>query len=142
MSLMRQFLITEEKIVLRPYKDIFGFTSIGIGRNLDTTGISLAEAYQLLDNDIERCTIACRKNFPWFDDLSPVRRDFMVMMVFQLGISRTLEFHRMLAAMAAGDYNEAANQIENSLWAKQTGRRVRKMAFLLRSNSYGPETKA
>lgn len=142
MSRLRDWLIRQERIVLRPYKDIFGFTTIGIGRNLDTNGISLAEAYALLDNDIERCTTACRKNFAWFDELTPVRADAMIAIVFQLGITRVLEFHRMLAAMAAGDYAEAANQIENSLFARQTGRRAREIAMMLRANAYGPETKA
>lgn len=142
MSKVRQMLVRYESVSLRPYKDINGFTSIGIGRNLDTTGISLSEAYALLDNDIERCTIAAQKNIPCFGELTAARQDVIVMMIFQLGLSRTLEFHRFLSALAIGDYAEAANQIRNSLFAKQTPKRALDLAFLMQSGEYSPEAKA
>ena len=42
-----------EGVVLQAYECSAGYTSIGIGRNLDTRGITEDEAMYLLNNDIE-----------------------------------------------------------------------------------------
>ena len=50
--LIRSRLKDFEGVVLQAYECSAGYTSIGIGRNLDTRGITEDEAMYLLNNDI------------------------------------------------------------------------------------------
>ena len=50
---LRDQLIIDEGLRLRPYRDSVGKLTIGVGRNLDDVGISNDEAMVLLDHDIE-----------------------------------------------------------------------------------------
>ena len=54
-------------------------------------------------------------------------------MCFQLGRTKTAKFYKMFDAIRKKDYYEAANQMEDSLWAKQhTPRRARELAHKMR----------
>ena len=50
---MREMLIANEGLSLKVYKCTAGANSIGVGRNLDSRGISEDEAMLMLNNDIE-----------------------------------------------------------------------------------------
>jgi lysozyme len=60
------------------------------------------------------------------------RRGALIDMAFNLGAGIT-KFHKMLEALLAGDFGEAASQMLNSLWAKQVGSRAMELASLMRS---------
>lgn len=113
-SLLKDF----EGLVLKPYKDTVGKTSIGWGRNLDDVGISHEEATAMLTHDIERATAQARR-FEWFDGLDAVRQDVVVMMVFNIGIGNFEKFKNLIRAIESKEWNTAAYELFNSLWAKQ-----------------------
>ena len=52
-DLIRSRLKDFEGVVLKAYECSQGYTSIGVGRNLDSRGITEDEAMYLLKNDIE-----------------------------------------------------------------------------------------
>ncbi len=52
---IKEQLVRHEGLGLKPYRCPAGKLTIGYGRNLDDTGISKAEAYELLSNDIRCC---------------------------------------------------------------------------------------
>ena len=125
-------LRTEEGFRAKPYRDQFGNLTIGYGRNLDDHGISEAEAAILLANDVEVAATLCRTRFAWYDGLSANRRRALTDMAFNMGIPKLLGFHQMLAAFAAGDFDKAAAEAENSLWFHQVGTRGPRLAALIR----------
>jgi len=86
----------------------------------------------LLDNDIEVATNHCRR-FPWFANLNPIRQEALVNMVFNLGWAKFNTFVNMIAALENRDYNEAAKQMLDSLYAQQVGSRARELAEQIRS---------
>ena len=53
---LRDALIRDEGVRLKPYRDSVGKLTIGVGRNLDDKGLTRAEAEALLDNDIRDVT--------------------------------------------------------------------------------------
>lgn len=53
-----------------------------------------------------------------FDELDSERQDVVIDMSFNLGKPRFSKFSKMLAALQAGDYDEAANQILDSKAAR------------------------
>lgn len=59
--------------------------------------------------------------------------DLLAEMVFQLGFSGTKKFKKFIAALKVSDYNEAAAQIIDSNWYRQTPNRVKQHVKTLRS---------
>ena len=52
LSTAKKLLIHQEGLKLKPYRDIRGILTIGVGRNLETSGIRESEALNMLANDI------------------------------------------------------------------------------------------
>jgi lysozyme len=122
----------DEGLRLKPYLDSVGVLTIGIGRNLQDVGITKAEAYMLLGADIDTACGVLDRNLPWWRDLSEARQRAVVNMCFNLGITRLLGFSKALAALKAGQYEEAARQFLDSRWATQVGQRAQRIAELIR----------
>jgi len=127
---LKGLLIAHEGMVLKPYKDTEGYTTIGVGRCLDTTGISKQEAMVLLENDIAKSEEQAR-TFPWYKDLNEARQDVVISMIFNLGLNGFRKFKRMIAAIEHGDYAEAGNQMLNSQWSIQVGNRSLELAQMM-----------
>lgn len=116
---------------LKPYRCTAGKLSIGYGRNLDDVGITDEEAEYLLMHDIERAEKDTEK-LPCYKKLNQTRKDVLIEMVFNMGLPRVLGFKKMLAALDAGDYSEAANQALDSKWARDVGERANRLAYFMR----------
>ena len=136
MSKIESMLIEHESMVLHAYEDTVGSVSIGVGRNLDSLGISKDEALYMLANDIKRCQDEVSGAFPWFADLSPVRQDVMVMLCFNLGLTRLRGFRRALGHMKVGSYCEAADEFLRSKWAGQVGNRAVVLTNMITQDKY------
>ena len=100
---------------------LIGKLTVGYGRNLTDRGISHDEAEMMLANDLNIATAEARSAFDWFDRLDPVRQDFIVMMIFNIGVPRLKGFKKMLAAIEAQDWGQAGAELVDSTWAKQVG---------------------
>lgn len=129
---LEQQLITHEDLRLKPYRCTAEKLTIGVGRNLDDNGISKAEAMTMLRNDILAVRFSLEKVLPCFLALSPRRRMALIDMCFNLGLPRFLQFKQMLAAVVAGDFNRAAEEMLASAWANQVGQRARTLATMMR----------
>lgn len=129
---LKALLMRHEGLSLRVYKDSQGLDTIGFGRCLETVGISEAEAMIMLDNDIAKVVAYCRQAFTWFNSLDDSRQNVVCSMVFNLGALGFSEFKKMIAALAAKDFDEAANQMLLSKWAAQVGPRATELAQMMR----------
>jgi lysozyme len=121
-------LIRDEGIRLHPYRDTVGKLTIGIGRNLDDIGITREEAIMLLQNDIATAKDQLLLQLPWVMELDDARRDALINMTFNLGIGHLLGFKKFLAALRAGDYQVASQEMLDSTWAQQVGPRAHRLA--------------
>ena len=72
-----------EGLRLQPYLDTVGKMTVGYGHNLDDRGISLAVAELMLKEDYEEAEKQAQ-NLVWFDELTNVRQDVVIMMIFNL----------------------------------------------------------
>jgi len=86
-------LVKHEGLRTKPYEDTTGHLSIGVGRNLDSLGLSHDEIYYMLKNDIRRC-------------------------------------------METDDFEEAADEFLDSLWATQVGQRAVEITYMIRYGEY------
>lgn len=129
----------DEGEVLHEYKDHLGFSTIGVGRLIDKRkggGISKEESAYLLSNDIMRFSIELDKKIPWWKSLDDARRGVLLSMAFQMGVDGLLGFKNTLAMIQKGDYNGAAAGMLNSLWARQTPERAKRMSEQMKSGEW------
>ena len=118
------------------YKDHLGYETIGVGRCLKQgvgLGLTHDEVDYLLMNDINRCLEELDAAFPWFKDLTEIRREAMINLCFNLGLTRLRKFEKALAAMSIHNYEEAANEFLDSRWAKQVGNRAQEVTEMIRT---------
>jgi len=125
---LKDQLILHEGLELKSYTCSAGYITLGVGRNVEELGITEDEARYLLDNDILRVTKELDNAMPWWRDMSEVRQRIVVDMVFNLGMSRFLNFKNAINAMQEEDWPEAAAQMLDSKWADQVGQRSHRLA--------------
>jgi lysozyme len=101
-----------------PGSYVVGHPTIGIGRALDTNGLSDLEADFLLSDDVTTAQGELSK-YMWYLKADPVRQGVLEQLAFNLGITNLLTFRLMLAAVADQDWNEAGVQLLHSRWASQ-----------------------
>lgn len=118
-----------------PYKDSKGLWSGAIGRCFETNPLTGGEWKYLLDNGhlalsiteagatwlMEQQIIAirgqCMRMFDFWPDLNDVRRDVIVELCYQMNITGVLRFSKMLEAIRANNFKQAALEGLNSKWA-------------------------
>jgi lysozyme len=128
-SIIKQ-LRRDEGEVLHAYQDHLGYWTIGVGRLIDKLrggGITKEESAYLLQNDIEKRLDALKKRISWFDNLDYARQGVLLNMAFQMGVEGLLSFHTTLKCIEDGKYEDAAENMARSLWAKQTPDRANRM---------------
>ena len=128
---LEEQLVRDEREVLHAYPDSEGYLTIGVGTCIDARagcGITRDESRYLLRNRIAIAEQAVAEKLPWTNDLDPVRRAVLENMAFNEGIAHLLDFQKMLTALAARDYETAAAEMLDSLWAKEVGDRAHRLA--------------
>ncbi len=113
-----------EGLRLKPYTDTVGKLTLGIGRNLEDKGITEQEALFMLNNDADYFYKKITKELPWIVNLNDARQNVLVNMAFNLGIRGLLTFKMTLSLIEYGDYDNAATEMLNSVWAYQVGQRA------------------
>lgn len=128
---MTEMLVDHEGMRRKPYRCTAGKLTIGVGRNLDDRGISPDEAMYMLANDIKDARREMSAAFPWFDKLDDVRQAVLIDMCVNLGLSRLQGFRNTLALIGVGKYEAAAQEMLNSKWAEQVGRRAQRLSRMM-----------
>ena len=122
----------DEGLRLKPYRDSEGVLTIGYGRNLESNGITMDEAEQMLANDVWTAYNECRRHIPCYKYLDADRQGVLLNMMFNLGWSRLSCFKKLLAALESMNFEEAANQMKDSLWYRQVGARAERLVARMR----------
>ena len=72
-------------------------------------------------------------NKPIVLQLDDIRQMCLVDMGFNMGVPRLMKFVKMWGAIEVGDFYEASEQMLDSRWAKQVGKRSEHLAEMMRS---------
>lgn len=129
-------LIEHEGIRRFPYVDTTGHLTIGVGRNLKSKGLSIAEIMLLLRNDIDE-VYKQLSGYSWFKTQNDVRQDALVELAFNLGLRGLLSFKRMIAVLEPLNPSVAAKELLDSKWATQVGpNRANDIASRIRNGRY------
>ena len=129
--ILEDLLIKHEGVRNRPYKDSLGNLTIGVGHNLDKP-LSTQAIIQILEDDISDARKDA-KTFSWFQGLNETRQNVILDMIFNMGLERFKGFKLMNDALMKSDYSTAADEMLNSLWAKEVGLRASELSQLMRT---------
>ena len=133
METFEDMLARHEGCHATPYIDTVGVQTIGIGHNLHKP-LSHAAILQIFKDDVNEAKNDCLHAFPWFSELDEARQWVLINMCFNLGLTRLKGFHKFLGAVERGDYDTAAIEMLDSLWAKQVKGRARELAALMQGS--------
>ena len=123
-DLIKSRLKDFEGLVLRAYECSAGYTSIGIGRNLDSRGITEDEAMYLLNNDIDSVYKDLDRHLSIWRSYPIEAQYVFIDLCFNLGIHTLLSFRKTLAFCQLGEWEKAAAELLRSRYARQVGRRA------------------
>ena len=134
---MKEQIKSHEGEVLEVYEDSLGYLTLGVGHLIQKsdpeygqpagTPVSqeVVDMYYADDFDkhVEETIHVCENNNIVFDALPENIQHVLVNMCFNLGANRLGKFRNMLYAVSTSDWKEMANQMEDSRWFGQVGRR-------------------
>ena len=134
-----------EGLRLLPYVDSTGHRTIGYGHNLDADplpsdtyepdgSITTEIAENVLARDIGAARFPLLTNCqPWFGLLCDARQAVMIDCVFNMGWATFGRFFHTIHFIACGKYDDAADQMLASLWAKEVGPRANEDAEMMKT---------
>ena len=129
-----------------PYLCKGGKWTWGYGRNVEDNPLSVDEVVFVLENlgepetiaeyllyrDIDR-VIGNLQIMSWWNTLHEARKAALIDLVFNIGFGSFLQFKKTIHALAAGDFERAADEMLDSLWSRQVGKRSVNIAKIIRT---------
>lgn len=122
------------------YLDTEGFATIGVGHKAtkfdDTTKPwTMDQVIAAFEEDVKRAMNGAAR-IPVFATLDSVRSCALVDLVFNVGVDGVLKFKKMLSALEKQDWEEAAKQVLDSKYARQTKRRAKNIARIISNGTW------
>ncbi len=94
-DLLKKRLVDFEGLVLKPYHCSQNYLSIGVGRNLDSNGITEEEAMYLLDNDIHKVIEQLDKQWAVWRTFPDAAKYVSIDVAFNMGINTWMSFEKL-----------------------------------------------
>lgn len=120
----------EEGFNGREYLDHLGKPTIGYGTLLP---LNDEESTLLLEHRLHKMMEALHKAKPFIVHLDENRQNALYEMAYQLGVRGLLNFSKMWEALERNNYAEASAQALDSIWAKQTPNRAKRVAEIIKN---------
>ena len=136
MDRLKKILISHYGIRTHPYEDDSGVMSIGVGRNLDTKGLSVAEVDHLLENDIQISEKELSESFDWFDSLNTPRRHALTTLHYTLGMKNLMKFRKTLSLLSENLFLEASEEMLDTKWADQEGQIALDISAMIKTGNH------
>ena len=142
-DVLRKQLEIDEGVVHEIYLDHLGYPTFGIGhlvRQEDPefgadvgTKVDEARCIEAFESALESVLSDCKILYPNFDDLPEEAQQIIANMMFNMGRPRLTKFKMMKDAVDNGDWNEAADQMVDSRWYAQVGKRAERLVDRMRN---------
>ena len=140
-ALIEDDLIRHEGYVQRIYLDHLGYRTFGIGHLVTKndpewtwptdTPVDKVRIEQAFKKDLDDAILDTEQMFPdLYSHPENVVR-VLVNMMFNLGYPKFKKFKKMRAAVEAKDYTKASEEMKDSLWYTQVGRRSKELCRLM-----------
>ena len=102
LSDLRNRLVLEEGLRLKPYRCTSGKLTIGVGRNLEDKGITEQEAMIMLDADIQYFQFQLATKIKGWKDIHITARLVLIDMAFNMGVAGLLKFKNKIVDTKVG----------------------------------------
>ena len=143
----------EEGFSAKPYYCSAGYPTIGIGKRIGPKGAPLSQ-YQFtvskqlaavwLSEELQQkvADMSTHANITAaMAACNDSRKAILISMAYQMGADGLAKFNNTLKAVAEQRWNDAANGMLNSAWAKQTPNRAKRHAQQMLTGEWSPEYK-
>ena len=122
-----------EGFVEHVYDDSLGIPTIGYGFAIKDLTLDEDIAEEILVRKLEKLKRNAIARFKWLEDMPVEVQEVILNMCYQLGVTGTSKFRKAISALQEGDWEEAANEMLDSLWARQTPNRAKELSDTIRN---------
>ena len=140
---LKEQLQIDEGCVYEIYTDHLGYATFGIGHlviesdpeNGQAVGTPVSEdrVTDAFNSDIKTVLSDCEKLYSDFENLPEEAQQVIANMMFNLGYPRLSKFRGMKAGVDARDWNLAAEEMVDSRWYAQVGKRAERLVDRMRA---------
>ena len=114
----------------KPYQCSEGIWTFGMG----FTWVTEEESLHILSGRISQLHLKLGEKFDWYDALPPEIKSVVIECSYQMGIKGWSLFRKAIANMQDKNWKGAADEMLDSLWAKQTPNRANRLADIVRNH--------
>jgi|TARA_B110000093_G_C12824299_1_gene348296 lysozyme len=115
------------------YQDTLGIWTVGVGHNIQEKGISQAVMELMLEEDLAEAVSELKRSVSFFSKMPEQVQEALVNLAFNMGIPRLMQFKKTLAYLRDGNFEAAADELLDSRYAEQVGRRADEVADMIRT---------
>jgi len=140
---LRKQLEIDEGVVHEIYLDHLGLPTFGIGHLvLESdpehgkevgTPVDEDRCIEAFESDLKSVLSDCSILYPDFDGLPEEAQQIIANMMFNMGRPRLTKFKMMKAAVDERKWNDAADQMVDSRWYAQVGKRAERLVDRMRN---------
>lgn len=124
-----------EGFVEHVYDDSLGIPTIGYGFAIKDLVLDEDIAEEILIRKLEKLKRNANYRFQWLEDMPQEVQEVVLNMCYQLGITGVSKFRKAISALQEGEWQEAADEMLDSLWARQTPNRAEELSNIVRNQS-------
>ena len=114
----------------KPYQCSEGVWTIGHG----LTWLAEEESLNILSGRISQLHLKLLDDLDWYKDMPPEVQGVIIEMCFQMGFAGFCKFKKAIANMKDHNWKDAATEMLDSKWAKQTPTRANRLSDIVREH--------
>ena len=131
-----QYLIDQIKLhegfSKKVYVDTEGYSTIGYGFAIKDLVLDEDIADLILQRKLEDLQESIKRKFDWFKESPDEVQDVVSNMCYQIGLSGFSKFKKTIYYLETEQYEEASDEMLDSLWARQTPNRAKELSKIIR----------
>ena len=116
----------------RVYKCTAGFDTIGYGFAIKDLTMDEDIATMILERKVAELKLRVHNKFPFITDLPESVQDVVIEMCYQMGVSGFSKFKQTIQFLRLQEFENAALEMLDSRWAKQTPNRAKKLSDIVK----------
>ena len=114
----------------KPYKCTEGVLTIGIG----FTYLTEEESLHILTGRVSKLHLKLVDDLDWYKTMPPEVQGVIIEMCFQMGFAGFCKFKKTISHLKEKEFKNAAEEMLDSLWARQTASRAKRLSEIVREH--------